>query len=328
MDATNLLSIGKDISLTKRLTSHFVQTQGRSMAQAWLLFGNYLDGDILENLAQVAQQPLGVIACWKVGHYEVALIADGYSAAVVEAADLLGLDCADSLALNDLPTLKSPGLIVMDMDSTAIQIECIDEIAAAFGVGEKVAAVTERAMQGELDFKASLHERVGTLNGCDASVLATIRDNIPMMPELREMVNTLKAYDWKVAIASGGFTFFSDYLKETLGLDAAYSNSLEIVDGKLTGKVLGDVVDAQAKADILCQLSQQFEIDMSNTMAIGDGANDLTMIAASGLGVAFHAKPKVVAQAPVALRHAQLGGVICLLSASLLMQQISWQSQP
>ncbi|MFA0520579.1 phosphoserine phosphatase SerB, partial [Vibrio sp. 10N.222.55.E8] len=164
-----------------------------------------------------------------------------------------------------VPDLSKPGLIVMDMDSTAIQIECIDEIAKRAGVGELVSDITERAMQGELDFEQSLRQRVGALKGADEAILEQVRQSLPFMPDLVELVNTLNKLGWKTAIASGGFTYFSDYLKDTLNLDHAQSNTLEIVDGKLTGEVLGDVVSAQTKADILVELADEYELELHNT---------------------------------------------------------------
>lgn len=205
----------------------------------------------------------------------------------------------------------------MDMDSTAIQIECIDEIAKLAGVGEEVSEVTERAMRGELDFKASLRERVGKLKDTDVSVLETVRSSLPLMPGLTSLVRKLQSLDWHVAIASGGFTYFADHLRDRFDLVDAVSNHLEVKDGKLTGKVIGPIVDAQYKAETLIKLAEKLEIPLSQTVAIGDGANDLKMIQAAGLGVAFHAKPKVYAQASVAIRHADLMGVLCVLSASL-----------
>lgn len=237
---------------------------------------------------------------------------------MVEFIHGLGLDCA---SITVLPELAKPGLIVMDMDSTAIQIECIDEIAKLAGVGELVSEITERAMQGELDFEASLRERVAALKGADESILSQVRQTLPLMPELVELVNTLKALGWKTAIASGGFTYFSDHLKEMLGLDFAQSNTLEIVDGKLTGKVLGDIVSAETKADILVTLADEYDVEPHNTVAVGDGANDLVMMATSGLGIAYHAKPKVQQQAQTAICHAGLGGVVCILSAALVQQK-------
>lgn len=212
--------------------------------------------------------------------------------------------------LQNAPVLSAGGLLVMDMDSTTIEIECIDEIAKLAGVGEKVSQVTELAMEGKLDFSQSLHQRVATLSGSSVYILEKVISNIPLMPGLETLVDQLKQNNWRIAIASGGFTYFADYLKNQLNLDAARANVLEITNGVLTGKVLGDVVDAQAKADCLGELASQYRIPHSQTVAMGDGANDLVMMAAAGFGVAFHAKPIVLAQADSSINHQ---GLDCLL---------------
>jgi phosphoserine phosphatase len=243
-----------------------------------------------------------------------------------EVLKVLELDYAD---IWDVPDLSEPGLILMDMDSTAIQIECIDEIAKLAGVGKEVSEVTERAMQGELNFEESLRERVSKLKDADDSILEQVRSTLPFTPDLEALVATLKALGWKCAVASGGFTYFSDYLKESLSLDYVQSNTLEIIDGKLTGKVLGGIVGAQVKADILEKLAREYGIDHHNTVAVGDGANDLVMMEAAGLGIAYHAKPKVEAQAQTSVRFSHLGGVLCILSAGLAKQgKLSWQKRP
>ena len=216
----------------------------------------------------------------------------------------------EAALLTQVPSLSQPGLLVMDMDSTTIEIECIDEIAKLAGVGEEVAAVTERAMLGELDFAQSLHQRVATLADSPESILADVARNIPLMAGLKPLITELKKHNWRIAIASGGFTYFADHLKETLNLDAAFANTLEIIDGKLTGKVLGKVVDAQVKADSLAILSQEYQIPDNQTVAMGDGANDLVMMAAASFGVAFHAKPIVLAQADSSIN---VQGLDCLL---------------
>jgi phosphoserine phosphatase len=214
-------------------------------------------------------------------------------------------------ALTDnAPSLSQPGVLVMDMDSTTIEIECIDEIAILAGVGEQVAEVTELAMQGKLDFAQSLHQRVATLKGSSEDILASVANDIPLMPGLETLVSHLKQYHWRVAIASGGFTYFADHLKELLKLDAAFANQLEIVDGKLTGRVLGHVVDAQVKADSLLELSKEYQIPHQQTVAMGDGANDLVMMAAASLGIAFHAKDIVKKQADTAIH---FSGLDCML---------------
>ena len=211
------------------------------------------------------------------------------------------------------PSLAKPGLLVMDMDSTAIQIECIDEIAKLAGTGEQVAAVTARAMNGELDFAQSLRERVATLAGAPVTILQQVLDGVPLMPGLEALVARLQQQQWRVVIASGGFTFFTEALKERLQLTATFANELEIVDGKLTGQVLGTTVDAAYKARVVEQIRQQYGIEPTQTVAIGDGANDLPMLAEAALGVAFHAKPKVQAQAKAAIRQGSLLQLLYLL---------------
>lgn len=210
------------------------------------------------------------------------------------------------VCLNAPVLLSAPGLLVMDMDSTAIQIECIDEIAMLAGVGEQVAAVTARAMNGELDFAMSLKARVAALKGADAAILAQVLAEIPLMPGLRSLVETLLAKNWRVMIASGGFTYFTKALQQQLQLTATFANELAIVDGVLTGEVIGDIVDAHRKAQVVTEQAALHQIKPSQTVAIGDGANDLPMLAAAALGVAFHAKPIVQAQARVAIRHGSL----------------------
>jgi phosphoserine phosphatase len=216
----------------------------------------------------------------------------------------------ESALLVNAPSLAQPGLLVMDMDSTTIKIECIDEIAALAGVGEEVAAVTELAMQGQLDFSQSLHQRVAKLSNASEDILAQVATNIPLMEGLETLVTVLKQHHWRVAIASGGFTYFADHLKQMLSLDAAVANVLEIHNNRLSGKVLGAVIDAKAKADCLTQLQAEFNIGATQTVAMGDGANDLVMMAAAHLGVAFHAKPLVLAQADACIT---TSGLDCLL---------------
>lgn len=217
--------------------------------------------------------------------------------------------------LAQAPSVAKPGLLLMDMDSTAIEIECIDEIAKLAGVGEQVAEVTELAMQGKLDFAESLRARVATLKDADEAILSAVRAELPLSPGLPELVKKLAEHNWRVAIASGGFTYFADYLKETLPLDFAVSNQLEIIDGKLTGQVLGDIVDAQRKASTLLELAKQYGIDDSQTVAAGDGANDLVMMDAAAMGVAYHAKPVVAEQAATALQFHGLEGIYYLLAS-------------
>lgn len=217
--------------------------------------------------------------------------------------------------LTQRPKLSEPGLLLMDMDSTTIKIECIDEIAKLAGVGEQVAEVTELAMQGKLDFAESLRARVATLKGCDQDVLQSVANNLPLMHGLERLIAALKQHNWKVAIASGGFTFFADQLKSQLDLDAAVANNLSIESGKLTGQVEGEIVDAQVKARTLTELADEFDIKHSQTIAMGDGANDLVMMDAADLGVAFEAKPIVQQKADVAINHHGLDALLFMLTA-------------
>lgn len=216
----------------------------------------------------------------------------------------------ESIVIKNAPKLSKPGLLLMDMDSTTIKIECIDELATLAGVGEQVAEVTELAMQGKLDFTQSLYERVNTLAGSSVDILETVKKDLPLMEGLEKLVTALQQYQWRVAIASGGFTYFADHLKESLNLDAAVANTLEIENDTLTGKVLGQVVDAQVKADTLVALAEEFNIDKQQTVAMGDGANDLVMMNEAALGVAFHAKKLVVDKADVGINKQ---GLDCLL---------------
>jgi phosphoserine phosphatase len=213
------------------------------------------------------------------------------------------------------PSLSEPGLLLMDMDSTIIAVECIDEIAVLAGVGEQVSAVTAQAMQGKLDFAQSLRTRVACLADADESILQQVRDALPLMPGVANLVNILKTYEWKVAIASGGFSYFADYLQDRLNLDAAVANDLAIQDKKLTGKVQGGIVDANVKAQTLKSLASQWSISPSQTIAMGDGANDLVMMNAAALGVALHAKPIVRQQADIAIRQGGLDTLLWVLEA-------------
>ncbi|GAA5217359.1 phosphoserine phosphatase SerB [Corallincola platygyrae] len=225
----------------------------------------------------------------------------------------LGLDL--NLLSQSAPVIDQPGLLLMDMDSTAIQIECIDEIAKLAGVGEQVAEVTELAMQGKLDFAESLRGRVATLEGSSESILADVAGSIPLTPGLEPLLKVLKDKGWKAAIVSGGFTYFTGKLERELGLDFTRANNLEIVDGTLTGKVQGDIVDAKVKAVTLNELQAKFGIADSQTVAAGDGANDLLMMDEAAMGVAFYAKPVVQAKAATGINYGGLEGVYYLLAS-------------
>ena len=204
-------------------------------------------------------------------------------------------------------------LICFDMDSTLIQTECIDELAERAGVGEQVRAITERAMRGEIDFKESFTERVALLKGLDESVMKEIAENLPITEGVERLMFVLKHYGYKIAILSGGFTYFGEYLKQKFGIDYVYANELEIIDGKLTGRYLGEIVDGKRKAELLRLLAQVEKVDIAQTIAVGDGANDLPMLSTAGLGIAFHAKPKVVENAEQSINTIGLDGVLYFL---------------
>ena len=244
----------------------------------------------------------------------VQLSVTALSAEKRDALSALASELAiEAVYLSERPLLCQPGVLVMDMDSTAIQIECIDEIAKLAGVGEQVAAVTARAMNGELDFAQSLIARVAALQGASQNILQQVLLDVPLMPGLTALVEHLQQHNWRIAIASGGFTYFTDALKQRLGLTATFANVLEIKDGVLTGRVLGDIVDANTKASVVKLLADEHAISPAQTVAIGDGANDIPMLNAAALGVAFHAKPKVQAQAKAAIRQGSLLQLLYLL---------------
>ena len=204
-------------------------------------------------------------------------------------------------------------LICFDMDSTLIQTECIDELAERAGVGEQVRAITESAMRGEIDFKESFTQRVALLKGLDVSVMKEIADNMPITEGVERLMFVLKRYGYKIAILSGGFTYFGEHLQKKFGIDYVYANELEVEDGKLTGRYLGDVVDGKRKAELLRLIAQVEKVDIAQTIAVGDGANDLPMLSLAGLGIAFHAKPKVKENARQAINTIGLDGVLYFL---------------
>lgn len=205
-------------------------------------------------------------------------------------------------------------LICFDMDSTLIRTEVIDELADRAGVGEEVRAITESAMRGEIDFNESFKRRVALLKGLDESVMKEIADNLPITEGVERMMKVLKRSGYKTAILSGGFTYFGNYLKQRFGFDYVYANELEIgPDGKLTGNYVGDIVDGNRKKELLRLIAQVENINIEQTIAVGDGANDLPMLSTAGLGIAFHAKPKVKASAGQSISTIGIDGVLYFL---------------
>lgn len=205
-------------------------------------------------------------------------------------------------------------LICFDMDSTLIQTECIDELAIRAGVGDKVKAITASAMRGEIDFKESFTQRVALLKGLDVSVMKEIADHLPITEGVDRLMRVLKRTGYKIAILSGGFNYFGNVLKNKYGIDYVYANELEIDDnGKLTGHYLGEIVDGRRKAELLSLLAQVENVNIAQTIAVGDGANDLPMLKTAGLGIAFRAKPKVKETAQQSISTIGIDGVLYFL---------------
>ena len=222
----------------------------------------------------------------------------------------------DFALVRDTQRLSHFGLCVMDMDSTLINIECIDEIADLMGLKPQISAITESAMRGEINFATSLIQRVALLKGLPQTALQRVVDErLQLNPGAKEWVAACKANNIKTMVVSGGFTFFANHVQALLGLDYAVSNTLEIIDGKLTGHIVGDIVDADRKALELLTLRDKLGLKPDQTIAIGDGANDLKMMEIAGIGVAYHAKPIVQSQASYALNFSGLDGVANLLTA-------------
>lgn len=222
---------------------------------------------------------------------------------------------ADLVHVKNIPSLNKTGVVLLDMDSTCIQIECIDEIAKAYGVGEEIAKITSEAMHGKLDFKQSLRKRVSLLKGASTQILDDVRNNLPIMPGFKELVALLQNHGWKVAIASGGFMPFVNKLKEDFNLTLVRANTFEIENDLLTGQLIGEIVDSNVKVQTLNELCTTYNIPLEQSIAIGDGANDLPMIFESGLGFAIHAKPVVRAQAPATINNFGLDAAACILEA-------------
>lgn len=229
----------------------------------------------------------------------------------------------DAFHAGSLPHMDHEGLILMDMDATCVQCECIDEMAKLAGIGDQVSAVTAQAMRGHMEFQESFRKRVALFNGKPESIMDVVEANLPIMPGFAELVRKAKSYNWKLAIASGGFTRYVTKLKNEFGLDYVIANDIEAIDGIFTGKVLGQIVDKNVKANTLLALKEQYNIRTSETIAIGDGANDLPMISLAGTGIAIHAKPIVREQAPITINNLNLHAAAAILEASAILTKIA-----
>ena len=229
---------------------------------------------------------------------------------LLQISQELGIDV--SAHIDDIYR-RNRRLVVFDMDSTLVQAEVIDELAKLAGVGDEVAHITAAAMRGELDFKASLTRRVALLQGLPESVLAEVATALPLMEGAEWVTSTLKRLGYKIGIISGGFDYFGRHLQAKLGFDYVYANRLEIQDGKLTGRVLGEIIDGPGKAALLQQIALAENISLEQTIAVGDGANDIPMLSIAGMGVAFHAKPIVREKAERAISNLGLDGLLFLI---------------
>ena len=274
-----------------------------------VLQGPHLAPEHLQHIARLCNAP----APSRVAEQAFCLYVSSRNEDVSTYCETHRIDCA--FVPNAL-TLDQFGLVVMDMDSTLINIESIDEIADMLGLKAQIAAITELAMCGEIEFAESLRQRVALLQGLDESALQRVYDErMQLNPGAQTLINSLKSRGIRTLLVSGGFSFFTDRLKPRIGLDYAHANTLEIINGKLTGKIFGDILDAQGKADWLIKTRDHMGLRPEQVIAIGDGANDLKMMSAAGVAIAYHAKPIVREQATFALNHTGLDGLLNLFTS-------------
>jgi phosphoserine phosphatase len=259
---------------------------------------------------KLSEKPSDAKACMELSVRGNPVNLEEMKANFLEISRNLGVDIAFQ---EDNIYRRTRRLVCFDMDSTLIQAEVIDELAKHAGVGEEVIRITEAAMRGEINFSESFKQRIALLKGLDEKVMVEIAENLPLTEGAERLFRTLKKYGFKTAILSGGFTYFGKYLQNKLGIDYVFANQLEIVDGKLTGNYVGDIVDGAKKAELLRNIAFKEDIHLKQTVAVGDGSNDLPMINIAGLGIAFHAKPVVKKNAQHAISTTGLDSILYLM---------------
>jgi phosphoserine phosphatase len=259
---------------------------------------------------KLAERPSDTKACVELSVRGNPVNLEEMKANFLEISRNLGVDIAFQ---EDNIYRRTRRLVCFDMDSTLIQAEVIDELAKRAGVGDQVIRITEAAMRGEINFSESFKQRIALLKGLDEKVMIEIAETLPLTEGAERLFRTLKKYGFKTAILSGGFTYFGKYLQNKLGVDYVFANQLEIVDGKLTGNYLGDIVDGAKKAELLRNIAFKEDIHLKQTVAVGDGSNDLPMINIAGLGIAFHAKPVVKKNAQHAISTTGLDSILYLM---------------
>ncbi|MCO4784656.1 MAG: phosphoserine phosphatase SerB [Marinomonas atlantica] len=288
---------------------------GDHLADYLPTFEAWLEQQLLETSTRVLTNPQDVFC---VQRYDFSTtIDDGkYEELRVQLLAMADASGIDHIFQPFTPILSEPGLAVFDMDSTLIKAEVMDELAVEMGIGEQIAAVTASAMRGEIDFTESFVQRLSFLNGLSSDVMDSVYQRIEHMDGISILMKVLHKFGWKTAILSGGFTYFADRVQQDYGMTEVHANELDIVGGTLTGKHIGPIVDAKRKQQLLAQLKEQYSVPYSQTIACGDGANDLLMLNDAGLGVALHAKPIVRKQAPCPMSQLGLEGVLYLLGLS------------
>jgi phosphoserine phosphatase len=301
-----------NVNLSAGRPERYVVTAiGKSLGAAEMHAMSTTLADHRANIAKISRLSHGDLRSVEI---QVDIASGDRTAPLKEALLRLAMRSSFDIALQRESVFRrSKRMVVMDMDSTLIQIEIIDELARAHGVREQVAAVTEQAMAGEMDYDESLRRRLGLLQGLDVSVLKRLSAELPLTEGAENLMRALKRLGYRTAVISGGFSVAAESLKAQLGIDYAYSNTLEIRDGRLTGKVVGAIVNAKRKAELLDTIAQSEGILLDQVIAVGDGANDLLMLEKAGLGIAFRAKPKLRAAADTSISAGGLDSILYLL---------------